>query len=306
MDEKTLHRLWCKLKFTESSERLLEILSAFSYDATKLYQANAEALRSVGLSPAERAALADKRLSAAKKEYQNCLSNNIRMLWFSDPSFPDCMRGMKNMPVMLFARGNVSLLQKPLICVVGPRKVTKIGRASTDRVTKKLLSYGFSIITGSAEGVDSIALANSFQCKMPVVSVLGCGMNIDYPRGFLSHGTHKSIINGGGLILTEYPFGSQPLSDHFRVRNQLLSVLSQAVIITEGGIRSGGMITANYAMQHGRGLFVFPGHVNDTHYEGCNRLIFDGATPVTNPDTLAYDLYSLYKDFLPQKKEMIR
>lgn len=303
MDEKLLHRLWCKLLFPDNSERLLQILSAFDYDATKLYRANTEELRALGLSFTERAKLSDKRLKKAKAEYQNCINNKIRILWFSDPDFPGCMRGMSNMPVMLFARGNLAVLQKPLICVVGPRKVSKIGQASTDSITKKLISYGFSIVTGSAEGVDSIALANSVRSKMPVVSILACGMNIDYPRGFISRGMHKNIITGGGLILTEYPFGSQPLADHFRIRNGLLSILSQAVIVTEGNTRSGGMITAGFAMQQGRDLFVFPGYASDSNYEGCNRLIYDGATPVTNIDTLAYDLYTQYQDYLPKQKE---
>jgi DNA processing protein len=202
-----------------------------------------------------------------------------RMISLGDPDYPAHLADLSDAPPILWALGQVSLLHRPAIAVVGTRNASSLGARMARRLAADLGAAGFVVISGLARGID--ALAHRAALETGTIAVQAGGVDVLYPRenADLAHD-----IGRKGLRLSEQPFGLEPQARHFPRRNRIVSGLAQAVIVVEAAARSGSLITARMALDQGREVLAVPGHPMDSRASGANMLIRDGAILVRSAD----------------------
>ena len=196
--------------------------------------------------------------------------DNIQIVTVCDDRYPQILRDGIQPPFCLYCKGNVDLLKSICIAVVGSRKISDYGRVVTAQFTKELVGAGLTIVSGLALGVDSVAHNVCLQNQGATIAVLAGGFNHIYPTA--NFGLYKQIC-ASGLVITEYPPNAEPLSYNFPVRNRIIAALSQGVLITEAGLKSGAMHTKNYAIDMGKEVFAIPGKITSSESEGTNSII---------------------------------
>lgn len=173
-------------------------------------------------------------------------------------------------PIVLYYVGDLDLLDTRSIAVIGTRKVTRYGRDVTEKFSRELSLHNFTIISGLARGVDSIAHKECLKNDGKTIAVLGCGLDIVYPRENLE--LYRDIAEKG-LIISEFPVGTDPHPYNFPQRNRIIVTLADGVLVTEASEKSGTMISANYAIEYGKDLFAVPGNIFSEQSIGTNLLI---------------------------------
>lgn len=177
--------------------------------------------------------------------------------------------------------GELPTERKPTVAIVGTRKPTTYGREVTHQLAYELASRGVVIVSGLALGVDGLAHRAALEAGGMTIAVLGNGLPGIYPA--THRGLAKDILEGGGALISEYEPETPARSYYFLQRNRLVSGLADAIIITEAAARSGTLNTASHALDQGKDVFVVPGNITSPLSQGCNRLLKQGAMPVTEP-----------------------
>jgi DNA processing protein len=196
-------------------------------------------------------------------------------LCFGAPGYPVALSTIPDPPPFLWALGNVSLLARPAIGLVGARNASSLGTRMAAKLAAELSAQGFAVVSGLARGVD--AAAHLAALEGGTIAVQAGGVDQVYPR---ENATLHDQIAAQGLRLSEQPIGLQPMARHFPRRNRIISGLSRAVVVVEAAAKSGSLITAREALEQGRDVLAVPGHPFDARSAGCNMLIRDGATLV--------------------------
>lgn len=228
--------------------------------------------------------------SRAEKIKQKLERDNIRFICPADSEYPSGFRDIPGMPYSLYVKGNMPVTEAPSVGMVGARACSGYGREKAAEVAAKLSVNGIQIISGMATGIDAVSQRAALEAGGKTFSVLGCGVDVIYPRENIS--LYYDIIMRGGGIISEYPPGTPPIAWQFPHRNRLISALSDRLIIIEAGKRSGTLSTAQHALDQGRDIYVLPGRTIDRLSEGCNMLIYDGAGILLDTDQFIADLYS--------------
>lgn len=184
------------------------------------------------------------------------------------------MRHIENPPYGLFFKGDISVLKGRKAAIIGSRLCTQYGLEITKLLTKELISFNITIISGGAKGIDSCAHRTCVENCGKTVVVLGSGIDVIYPAQ--NKYLFEKVIQHG-LIITEFLPGTKPLKYNFPRRNRIISGLSEVVIVSEASERSGSLITAGLAAEQGKDVLAVPGSVFSKTSAGCNKLIKDGA-----------------------------
>lgn len=216
---------------------------------------------------------------------------------FFDTEYPAKLRQIHQPPKVLYYRGNRDLLKySPSIAIVGTRKPTPYGIWTTKKLAGDLADNGFCIISGMATGVDGLSHEEAIKREGKTICVLGGSIHRPYPK---SHGKlMNKVLDAGGLILSEYSPLDSTVPGNFAFRNRIVSGLSEGVLIVEAGMKSGTLITANYALEQGKTVFAVPGNINSRYSIGTNNLIKDGAVIVSS----VYDILEEYQMEYEQHK----
>ena len=218
----------------------------------------------------------------------------------SDENYPRRLREIEQPPLVLYCKGNwVDFDNNPPIAIVGQRKATIQGRMMAENLGYHLSKAGFATISGLAAGIDGGAHRGAVKADGFTVGVLGTGLDIFYPAE--NSGLMRQMWKTG-LVITEYPPKTMGLPGNFPRRNRIVSGLARGVVVVEAQMRSGSLITARLAMEQGRDLFAVPGSVAVSSYEGNNKLIAEGATPVQGPD----DIIAYYRGITQPSQEKKR
>ncbi|MDR0570032.1 MAG: DNA-processing protein DprA [Clostridiales Family XIII bacterium] len=204
-----------------------------------------------------------------------------------DIRYPELLRRIPNAPARLYYRGDVSLLMTSAVAVVGARKATEYGVNVSYNLAKSLAEHGLTVVSGMAEGIDAWAHKGALAADGKTVAVLGCGVDICYPK---AHLRLMDDISRYGLIVSELEPGMHATRFTFPMRNRIISGLCLATVVVEAGIKSGSLITAERAAEQGRHVYAVPGNINKASSLGCNRLIQDGAMAIATLDDVAMDL----------------
>ncbi len=206
------------------------------------------------------------------------------------PAYPDHLDVFEDAPDVLFVRG--TLPQDPGVGIIGTRKCTAYGLELAEAYGRAVATAEWVVVSGLARGIDGAAHRGMVSVGGVGIAVLGCGIDVTYPREHRRLG--EQILEAGGAIVSEYPPGSRPDAWRFPPRNRIIAGLSAAVVVVEAAKTGGALITAVKAAEYGIPVFAMPGDVDRRTSEGTNRLIRDGAFPVLDPDDLIEELDLVY------------
>lgn len=219
----------------------------------------------------------------------------IKYVTVLDTDYPESLRPYPDMPLALFCKGDVSLLNRPSFAVVGTRFPTRYGIRATEEFVSSL-SDRFVIVSGMARGIDSCAHRTALKAGGKTVAVLGCGVDIVYPPENLS--LYRDIISYG-LAVSEYEPGVGASSYNFPARNRIISGLSKSVLVTEAGLKSGTMLTINSAIAQGKDVFCVPGSIYSSASGGVNKSIRECQSRAVT------DVNDIYEELGMTKQEIV-
>ena len=212
----------------------------------------------------------------------------MRIIDIDDSEYPQKLKELeKNIPKRLYCLGKTNLLNKLCCAVVGSRKASGYGKWAAYNSGKKLAENGIVTVSGMAYGCDAAAHEGALDAGGDTIAVLGCGLDICYPSQ--NRQLRERIIKNG-LLVSEYPLGTKPLSYHFPNRNRIISGLSKMVIVAEASLSSGSLITAEFALEQNREVAVFPGNITNIGCMGGNKLIQEGAYMIVSFNDLLENL----------------
>lgn len=223
-------------------------------------------------------------------------SKGVQTITFNNSNYPFTLKEISSPPLCLYCKGNVSLLNSFCFGVVGTRKPTDYGIVVTKQYCKALANADVTIVSGLAVGIDSVAHKTALQEKGKTIAVLAGGFDNIYPA---TNYNLANEISETGLLVSEYPPSTKPLSYYFPVRNRIIAGLSHGVLVTEMGEKSGSLHTVNYAIEFNRDIFVVPGKINSPMSKGSNELIknLQGCITTSPEDILnSYNLNKIKPD----------
>ncbi len=214
-------------------------------------------------------------LADAEGEWRRVQAEGAALLAYSDEAYPERLKEIFDPPALLWVRGDVQLLSRPSIAVVGTRHPTPYGLGMAEMLSRDLARRGLIILSGMARGVDTAAHKGAIVAKAPTVAIWGTGIDVIYPKE--NKALAEQILAGGGAIVSEYRLGTFPAPQNFPRRNRLLSGVSVGVLVVEAGENSGTRVTARCAIEQNRDVYAVPGNVTTKGAWGPNTLIKQGA-----------------------------
>ena len=200
-----------------------------------------------------------------------------RLLVHGEEDYPRALLDIPDAPPVLWVKGDLSLLNRPAVGMVGARNASSLGIRMARRLGQGLSEAGFTVVSGLARGIDTAAHEAALDSEGRTIAVMAGGIDVIYPAE--NDGLARAIDERGCRI-SEHPPGLEPQARHFPLRNRIVAGLSQAVIVVEAAAKSGSLITARAALDYGREVMAVPGHPFDARASGCNMLIRDGAVLV--------------------------
>jgi DNA processing protein len=217
----------------------------------------------------------------ATLEYKSLRDINICTIY--DTDYPKNLLEYDDAPFGMFYKGDISKLnEKKNISIVGSRRCSRYGIDVTNSIVQQLSPYKINIISGMAKGIDSIAHKGAINNSINTIAVLGSGIDVIYPKE--NYKLYHEILENGGCIVSEFPLGAPPLSRNFPMRNRIISGMCELLIVTEGGEKSGTLITVGTALEQGKNIIAVPGNIFSSESKGTNKLIRDGAYIYTEID----------------------
>jgi DNA processing protein len=255
--------------------KIFQLLETFA-GAAEVYEASEKALKSVPFLTEEDVAqiLDSKKCWNPEARFFALAEKGISFVSFEQEEYPVRLRNIFDPPYCLYYKGTLPQPDIFSVAIVGARGRTAYGKEVAGRLAEALSGEGVSVISGMARGIDSDAHAGALKGKGATYAVLGCGVDLCYPR---ENRSLYETIPDRGCILSEYPPGTAPLPRYFPARNRIISGLSDCVVVIEAREKSGSLITADFAMEQGKDVYALPGRVTDDLSRGCNALIRQGA-----------------------------
>lgn len=261
------------------------LLLNFFGSAQRAWEAAEHEWRQLGLPYGVVAQWKEARQNAAgEKVLASCREGGVRPVFLDDPAYPRVLRSLADPPFVLYLQGEYRLEDEKAIAVVGTRRMTAYGGQVADSLSTELVAAGVTVVSGLARGIDETAHRAAVQAGGRTIGVLGSGHARMYPRE--NTGLAKQIIESGGAIFSEYPPDTSPHPAQFPARNRLIAGLSRGVVVVEGGIQSGSLITARLAADQGKEVFAVPGPVFQPGSQGPAHLIQSGAVLVLKADDI--------------------
>ncbi|MCA9916758.1 MAG: DNA-processing protein DprA [Anaerolineales bacterium] len=212
----------------------------------------------------------------------------VSLLTWEMGSYPNYLREIPNPPPLLYYQGEILEQDRWAVAVVGTRRLTAYGRQVTRDLVAGLVQNNITVVSGLARGIDAIAHKTAVELGGRTLAVLGSGLDCIYPAD--NRTLAQEMTQGQGAIISEYGLGVQPEAKNFPPRNRIISGLSLGVIIIEAGLRSGALITTNFALEQNREIFAVPGNITSPASQGPNKLIQEGAKLVTKIEDVLEEL----------------
>lgn len=215
----------------------------------------------------------------------------ITVLTREDKRFPRQLKEISDPPICLYVKGDIKrfdFAKDHFISVVGTRKPTSYGQQITRKLVAGLADAGFVIVSGMAMGIDTIAHQTALDWQTKTIAILGCGVDIIYPP--INQKLYMKIVNGGGVVISEFPPGMTSLRGLFIARNRLISGLATGVLVVEGGEDSGALVTAKHAAEQGKEVFAPPAPITSDMSAAPNILLKQGAKVVTTVEDIFQEM----------------
>lgn len=270
---------WIWLQTALGAGARTDELIAYFGDPEKMYTAGSPEWRLSGLLTQRKIEkLKSISPSQTKPVFDECRKHGYKIITFDDERFPERLKKLCDIPLVLYAFGDESALcDEVSIAMVGTRNASVYGIETAQRLSFSLASAGATIVSGGALGIDSEAHAGAMLAKGRTVAVLGCGLSVNY---LSENASLRRAIARHGCVVTEYQPQTPASRVSFPIRNRLISGLTLGTVVVEAGIKSGSLITADKALEQGKDLFAVPGDIVRSSFDGTNHLISQGAKPV--------------------------
>lgn len=263
----------------------------------QLCKASSSQLQNAGLTEYQISQVLN-RPKDSKRSAELLGKHDIKLCLIDDPEYPYLLKQITDPPLWLFYKGDLSVLNSKIITIVGTRKPSQYAVDALKSLLSQHLIQNIVVASGLAYGIDKCAHQIAVDLGGKTIAVLAGGLDNIYPVG--NQGLAKTILESGGLLLSEYPPLSKALAHRFPIRNRILAGLAPLTFVVEAKIRSGTLITARAALDYNRDVMALPGDINKPNAEGGNYLISCGATPVLSETTL-----TSYYNLKPNKPEAL-
>lgn len=279
-------------KITGFGPKTLEKLSGFFSSFEEAWQSNREKLllSGIGEKSADRF-LKEREHLDPLAEWEKLVRENVQMIPRNDPSFPTLLKEIPTCPFVLYYKGNLAILNdRPAIAIIGSRKYSRYGQEATLKFSNDLSRAGFTIVSGLALGIDSIAHTGTLSSDGKTVAFLGNSLdekNI-YPRYNVN--LSREIVASGGALISEYPLETPAGNYTFPARNRLIAGATLGTLVIEAGEKSGSLITAELALEFNREVFAVPGDIFSPGSVGANSLIQKGAKLVRRTEDVLEEI----------------
>ena len=277
---------WLRLANLPFSSKLITaLLECFDNDPAAIFEASDAELDSIPVFQARHlVTLRKPEYEATERQLNWYQRHGVRLLLPHHPEYPQALCTIPDPPPFLFVRGSLAEVKANSVGIVGSRHATPYGRGVAERFGRELSSQGMTVVSGGAVGIDAAAHRGAVNAGGRTVAILGCGLDVDYPRE--NRDLFEKIIQAGGALVSEYSLGAQPEAWRFPLRNRIISGMCPGVLVVEAPQRSGALITAQYAAEHGRTLMTVPGNIDRPTLVGSNELLRLGAVPVLKTDDI--------------------
>ncbi len=285
-------RSFLKLSYVSGLGRasLHQIGSHFDEDFNQVFDLSHSQLLKVGLTSKQIEQILNPDTKQLARELAWLEQPGNHVICYNDEHYPALLKQTTNYPPLLYASGNIDLLASPQIAIVGSRHCSPGGAKTAFDFASLLSKSGLTITSGMASGIDAQAHRGALLSSGHTIAVTGTGLDRIYPSGNrqLAYDIHEH-----GLLVSEFPLGTDPRSENFPRRNRIISGLCVATLVVEATQRSGSLITARQAAEQGREVFAIPGSIHNPQSRGCHQLIRDGARLVEQASDIIEELGSL-------------
>ena len=306
MGEKALSELnywvWLSQCFSPGSDKPNQLLADFD-SPEEFYTRGLSELDGIEyLTDVERSKIQRTSLERADFILSECKRLGIQVLTLESASYPKHLKSIFSAPLVLYVKGSLEGLDEvPLITVVGTREASDYGKRLTGNICFELARAGMVVVSGCAVGIDSYAHLGALKGAGRTISVLGCGLDVNYPSAHRE--LKEQIVKKGGALVSELPPGTEVTPSIFPIRNRIMAGMSLGTLVTEAPERSGSLITAQHALEQGRDIFcVPPADLYSTAYSGVIRYLRDGATPVFCAKDVVLEYLSAYPQTIDVSK----
>jgi DNA processing protein len=273
---------------------LMHLYRYFRTGAAALQASAADLQQVPQLSPrAIERVLFFQKYANPEKTFSDLAACEIRLVMLGDPDYPRGLAEIADPPVMLYLKGLLPPPELPLIAVVGARQASPYGLAMAKELAQGLAENGWGVVSGMARGVDAAAHSGALAARGYTLAVLGCGLNICYPR---ENERLRDRLQASGGLTSELPPDAGPAAKNFPIRNRIISGCSLGTLVVEAGSKSGALITAYLALEQGRDVFAVPGPATSDRSRGTNSLIKQGAKLVETIDDVLVEFSYLQPD----------
>lgn len=275
--------------FPEFGPAHIDLLLKYFKKPSKIWKAKTKDFQKIGLK--------DKKIESfehfrtgfrLEKYFQDLKKLKIGFVTFLEKDYPENLKDILGAPVILYYKGTLSPRETNLVAIVGTRKMTSYGKEVTEKFSGELASFGVTIVSGLARGVDTAAHKAALSAGGRTIAVLGNGLDSVYPPD--NRLLADSIIKNGGALISEYPLGYPALPLNFANRNRIISGLSKAIIVVEGAKKSGTLLTATHAAEQGKTVFAVPGNITSPMSAAPLFLLKNGARIATSPSDILEEL----------------
>jgi len=287
--------VWLQTALGQASVRGIKALKEYSTaeNIYRLFKNNEKDIKHLSKKDLER--LADTNLEKAEQIVNQCKENNIDIIFYGSKDYPYCLSVIDDAPIVIYVKGIMPDFDNtPTICIVGPRKVSDEGKKAAFSLSFRLAAAGFNVVSGGAVGTDTFVHAGALKADGKTAVCMGCGILNDY---LPQNKKLRDAVSKSGCLISEYPPESPVSRYTFPVRNRIMSALSLGTVVIEAPLKSGALITARHSNEQGRDVFVIPGPLKNSNYEGSNELLRDGAKPLLDVS----DIFSEYILRFPDK-----
>ena len=266
----------------------IKLLLKYFGSAKKVWDASSDKLLKLGLGQERTEEFIVHRQSLDIKDYFEKLKKlKIDYLSISDKDYPENLKEIDDAPYVLYVRGKLKSADASAVAIVGSRKMTAYGREVAQRFSTELASYGITIVSGLARGIDTESHKGALSAGGRTIAVIGAGLDNIYPP---ENTKLAEEIAGRGAVISEYPLGYPAMPLNFAARNRIISGLSRAVLVVEGAEQSGTLLTATHAAKQGREVFAVPGQITSPLSGAPLFLLKNGAKIATKPSDILEEL----------------
>ena len=267
----------------------IQALLGYFNTLEKAWNASDEQLRDIGFDIRAIQSLNEVRQNFDLDQYvRQVETSGVGVVTWDSPEYPELLREIPAAPPLIFLRGQLEPIDRWAVAVVGTRRLTAYGRQVTRDLVAGLVVNGITVVSGLARGIDAVAHRTALEDGGRTIAVMASGIDKVYPPEHRD--LAREIVAGRGAVISDYPFGAEPESNHFPARNRLISGLSLGVIVIEAGERSGALITARFALEQNREVFAVPGNIHSPVSVGTNRLIQQGGKLVMRVEDILEEL----------------